>query len=68
MENMLPWAYGPPSAELTLLFLSDTKSKELRVSLQTKVMVIPNIFNPTPQTGKTGSIFFIPTFFFIKKY
>lgn len=41
--------------ELTVFFLSDMKSRELKVSLQAKVMVIPYILTATPGAGKTGS-------------
>ena len=40
MENVLPQAYGYPSVEPSVFFLSDVKSQELKVSLQTKVMAI----------------------------
>ena len=52
MENVLPQAYGRPSVEPSVFFLSDVKSQELKVSLQTKVMAIPNILNAMPHSGK----------------
>ena len=42
--------------EPSVFFLSDVKSQDLKVSLQTKVMAIPNILNVTPHTGKMGLI------------
>ena len=42
--------------EPSVFFLSDVKSQELKVSLQTKVMDIPNILNAMPHTGKMGLI------------
>ena len=56
MENVLSQAYGHPSVEPSVFFLSDVKSQELKVSLQTKVMAIPNILNAMPHTGKMGLI------------
>ena len=53
---MLPRAYRHPSVEPSVFFLSDVKSQELKVSLQTKVMAIPNILNAMPHTGKMGLI------------
>lgn len=53
---MLLRAYGRPSVEPSVFFLSDVKSQELKVSLQTKVMAIPNILNAMPHTGKMGLI------------
>ena len=49
---MLLQAYGRRSVEPSVFFLSDVKSQELKVSLQTKVMAIPNILNALPHTGK----------------
>ena len=56
MENVLPQAYGYPSVEPSVFFLSDVKSQELKLSLQTKVMAIANILNAMPHTGKMGLI------------
>ena len=53
---MLPRAYRHPSVEPSVFFLSDVKSQELKVSLKTKVMAIPNILNAMPHTGKMGLI------------
>ena len=53
---MLQRAYGHPSVEPSVFFLSDVKSQELKVSLKTKVMAIPNILNAMPHTGKMGLI------------
>ena len=53
---MLLQAYGRRSVEPSVFFLSDVKSQELKVSLQTKVMAIPNILNAIPHTGKMGLI------------
>lgn len=43
------------SVELAVFFLSDIKSQGLKASLQTKVMVIPNILHASPRTGTSGT-------------